>query len=228
MMRFWTAFVPMTVMLAALTLPGAATAEGIKYYEDPPFVKIAKDEPSPMEDLTALAEQGDVRAQYILGDMYGKGKGGLAKNHVLAQYWFETAARHGYTAAFIRLAALAKRESDEAEAYKWYTLDADHAATKEAQWSKTARDKLAADNDMSKDDIRAAEKAAKGWLEGQGKAMKEITKREQAGKAAAAQAAAAAAGEANTSDAETEKTAAKDEKDTKELTKQKQEYRYNE
>src|ERR1700722_15856839 len=118
MTRFSTAFILMGLMpaLSGLFPATEARAETTKYYQDPVYVKIAKDEPPPMDDLTALAEQGDVRAQYILGDLYGKGKGGLAKNHVLAQYWFETAARHGYTAAFIRLAALAKHENDEAEA----------------------------------------------------------------------------------------------------------------
>src|SRR5205807_2654695 len=103
-------FVSMRFVLAilfCLSFAGCAAAGGIHYYEDPVYVKINKDDQHPMDDLITLAAEGDARAQFILGDLYSKGKGGLAKNRVKARYWFEISARHGFTPSFVRLGALA-------------------------------------------------------------------------------------------------------------------------
>jgi TPR repeat protein len=119
-----------------------------------------------MDDLVKLAEQGDVRAQYILGDMYGKGKGGLGRNLVKSRYWFESAALRGYDPAFTRLAALAKRQKDPVEAYKWYTLGISHTSGKLSRWSKKARENLklsGKQQDEAATGITAKAKTRKNW-----------------------------------------------------------------
>ncbi len=158
---------------ALLLLATPAAAAGIQYFEDPPYQQINKDDPNPMEDVIGLADQGDQRAQYILGDLYGKGKGGLGKNQVKSRYWFERSARGGYTPAFIRLAAQAKRAHDYVAAAKWYTLDADHGGRDERKWSKDARADLVQSGKLKKTDVKLAAKAADEWLDDAPKLLKE-------------------------------------------------------
>lgn len=157
----------MRVLACALVITLAATtadAATIRYYEDPVYKPLAAEDPHPMQDLITLAEQGNPRAQYIMGDLYGKGKGGLGKNRVKSRYWFETAARGGYTMAFIRLAAMAKREKDYVEAYKWYSLGADNGTGQERKWASKARERMAKDQKLSRDDIREAREAVNKWV----------------------------------------------------------------
>lgn len=156
---------------------GAAQAAGIRYYEDPVYIKINKDDEHPMDDLMTLAAGGDARAQFILGDLYSKGKGGLKKNRVKARYWFEVSARHGYTSAFIRLAALAKHSRDYIGAYQWYTLNAEHAGGREAAWSKSELQRLG--QSLSDGAVREAKDGAKQWLSGQTPAMQIIQQNER-------------------------------------------------
>ncbi len=152
------------LLVFALLLAQPAQATTIRYYEDPVYVPLAKEDPHPMADLMALAEQGDGRAQYILGDLYGKGKGGLAKNQVKSRYWFETAARRGFSMAFIRLAAQAKRARDYPAAYKWYTLSIEQGSNREEKWSEKERARIAKDRKFTRDDLRNAKEAANDWL----------------------------------------------------------------
>lgn len=147
--------------LASFCLAPVASAERIDYYQDPVYQKISADDSHPMEELLELAQKGDPRAQYILGDLYGKGKGGLGKNRVKSRYWFETAALNGYSMAFIRLAAQAKNARDYVSAYKWYTLDVSDAGGDERRWSQGQRDKL--EEKLSKNDLREAKEAANSW-----------------------------------------------------------------
>jgi len=168
--------------LLTLCLAAPAVADGIKYYEDPVYVKMSKDDPHPMQDLLDLADQGDSRAQFILGDLYGKGKGGLGKNQVKSRFWFETAARNGYTMGFVRLAAMAKRERDLTAAYKWYTLDIDHASGKERHWSEDRRDELK----LSKNEMRAAHEDLNDWLSKREKQLADEKDRERAARDEAA------------------------------------------
>ncbi len=163
------------LFMFALAAPAAATT--IRYYEDPVYQPINKDDPHPMADLVTLAEQGDGRAQYILGDLYGKGKGGLGKNQVKARYWLETAARNGYTMSFIRLAAMAKRARDYVAAYKWYSLSIDNGSSKERRWSQKARELLSKDGKFSKDDQREGREAVNDWLKKREKVLAEDRER---------------------------------------------------
>ncbi len=149
--------------LALMMVAPAAHAEKIKFYEDPVFNALNPDDPHPMEDLFKLADSKDVRAQFILGDLYAKGKGGLRKDTKKAQHWFEESARAGYTPSFIRLAALAKRAGDTKEAYKWYTLANDFGGGKDARYATRARDAMLKDKPLKDEELEAAKKSITDW-----------------------------------------------------------------
>lgn len=155
-------FLVLTFLIFALSSP--AVAEKLKYYQDPVFQGLNAGDSHPMSDLLALAEQGDVRAQFILGDLYAKGKGGLSKNEKKGAYWFEQSARNGYYPSFIRLAALAKRRDAPEEAFKWYTLAAEYfRGGADQKHAVKARADLAAAIPLTKEQQRAAKDAAAKW-----------------------------------------------------------------
>ena len=141
-----------TAVLSLALMPVAQAASSadtdlVKFYEDPIFKPLNGGDEHPMADLTRLAEGGDIRAQFILGDLYAKGKGGLVKNTDKGQHWFNQSAINGYGASFIRLAALAKAKGDMAEAYSWYDLGAALAGGKDARYCARARDALKASSE---------------------------------------------------------------------------------
>ena len=115
-------FMPALLLVALVIAAPAHAQEKITFFEDPVFKPLNKDDEHPMADLILLADQGDTRAQFILGDLYAKGKGGLVKNPQKARHWFNQSAISGYGASLIRLAALAKRDGNIIEAYSWYDL----------------------------------------------------------------------------------------------------------
>jgi hypothetical protein len=146
--------------LCAWTLPVAA----VPYYPDPVLEEASDQDPHPMAEMINLAKDGDARAQFILGDLYSKGKGGLAKNEKKARYWFETSARNGYAQSFIRLAALAKRRDNFVDAYKWYTLGIEKLRSGPAQkFAIDQRNRLAMEKKLDRDDIRTARADAEDW-----------------------------------------------------------------
>jgi hypothetical protein len=165
------------IILCGLFLCAAHAQAAVPYLPDPVYVKINKDDPHPMDDLITLAAEGDARAQYILGDLFSKGKGGLAKNRIKAHYWFEVSARHGYTPAFVRLAALAKHSRDYIGAYQWYTLDAENAKGREAAWSKSELQRLS--RSLSRGAMKEAKQGADNWLDAQRDAMRIILSNEK-------------------------------------------------
>jgi TPR repeat protein len=209
------------IALFVLSVGAAAQAAGVRYYEDPVYVKINQDDEHPMDDLMLLAKRGDARAQFILGDLYSKGKGGLARNRVKARYWFEVSARHGYTASFIRLAALAKRSRDYIGAYQWYTLNAEHAGKREATWSKSELQRLG--RSLSKGAVREARDGAKAWLAGQSVAMRSILQDERIARETLP---APDLGEHDNETKKDEKTAVKETPETPETSRK--EHHYNE
>ncbi len=174
----------------------SAQAGEIKYLSDPVYEKMATEDPHPMEDLLLLGDEGDSRAQFILGDLYGKGKGGLPRNIGKARDWFEKSARGGYVQSFIRLAALEKRVNKPEDAYKWYTLAIDTLPSSEKKWAQNARDTLAKEQNLTPDQIKAAKKAAQEWkkatieAEKAARAAREQKAKEDAAKAKAEQEAA--------------------------------------
>jgi len=46
-----------------------------------------------------LAGQGDIEAQYNLGNLYSKGEGGIHQNYTKALEWYLKAANQGYANA---------------------------------------------------------------------------------------------------------------------------------
>ena len=76
---------------------------------------------SPVEDLRARAEQGDAKAQYLLGDMYRDGKG-VTKDSAEAVKWYRKSADQGNVEAQVRVGFLSK---DSAEQVKWLRMAAD-------------------------------------------------------------------------------------------------------
>jgi len=151
------------LLTTALAVP-PAQAEKIKYIPDPPYQTMADEDPHPMDDMKALAKEGDLRAQFILGDLYSKGKGALKKDPRQARYWFENSAYHGYGFSFIRLAALDKREKKPEEAYKWYTLCMEKLGGDERKWCDKSRDELAKSAKMTREQVKSAKKKAASWF----------------------------------------------------------------
>lgn len=96
--------------------------EKVIFLSDPVYKKLGEEDFHPMDEMQALADKNNVRAQFILGDLYSKGKGGLPLDLEKARAYFEAAAIHGYSYALVRLAALEKRANKPVEAWKWYTI----------------------------------------------------------------------------------------------------------
>ncbi len=75
-----------------------------------------------------LADEGDDRAQSILGRMYWRGRG-VPRDDVEAARWFRSAAEHGNAAAQLNLGNMYADGNgvpqDYTEAAKWYRLAAD-------------------------------------------------------------------------------------------------------
>lgn len=166
-MKITTTLLP-SVFAASLLLPLCATstamAEKITYFSDPVFQRTSTEEPHPMDDIIALAEGGDVRAQYILADLYAKGKGGLVKTEKTARIWFQRSAQNGYAPSFFRLAAIAKRGKKPVEAYQWYTLAIEtFRSGPDQQYAIRARNALAEDAKLTPDQIKEARKDAADW-----------------------------------------------------------------
>jgi TPR repeat protein len=161
MMRCFLALV-LAVLMGSL--PAAAEAD-LKYYPDPVYKKLNADDHLPMDDILDLARQGDVRAQFIMGDLYSKGKGGVAQDLAEARHWFGESAIHGYSHSFIRLAALAKREDKPAEAWQWYTLAKKYFNEGDGRYKFAvgARKALVESARLSPGDIAQAKKSLGAW-----------------------------------------------------------------
>jgi len=153
-------------LCAAALLFFAAEAQAekqIRYLSDPVYERMAAEDPHPMEDLLTLGAEGDTRAQFILGDLYGKGKGGLPRSVKKSRDWFEKSARGGYAQSFIRLAALEKRVNKPEDAYKWYTLATETLPAAERKWAQKARDALVKEYKLTSAQVKVARQAAQEW-----------------------------------------------------------------
>jgi hypothetical protein len=174
----WTSVFAGVAILLSCIAPAFA---GMQYIPDPVYQSFDPADTSPMQDMLDLANGGDVRAQYILGDLYAKGKGGLAKNEKEGARWFEIAAKNGYFEAFIRLAALAKRQKNPVEAYKWYILAMhymDYGPWR--SYAAKAQNELEQNAKLTPADYDEAHKAASQWREAQRSAAEEEKAREAA------------------------------------------------
>lgn len=144
----------------ALAQDTAAPSERVKYVDDPIYVPLGGADNHPMLELFNLAEDDDPRAQFILADLYSKGKGGIGKNVALAKILFEHSAKLGNHDSLVRLAALAKHDGNKIEAYKWYDLAVSRLKEGRAiKWARDQRDAL----ELNRADRNKATDAAKTW-----------------------------------------------------------------
>ena len=133
----------------------AALSAAQQYYYKGEFKKAA-----PL--FQALAERGNVRAEFFLGGMYLSGTG-VSQDYAQALKWSSAAAKRGSTAAQFNLGKMYEQglgvKQDIVEAHMWYSLSAssgDEQATRQ-------RDEVA--HRMSYDQIQEARKRAKAWLQ---------------------------------------------------------------
>jgi hypothetical protein len=107
-------------LLVGAALASSAAAgpleDGIAAYRDKEYAKAA-------ELWRPLAEKGDPRAQYLLGDLYAEGKG-VERNDTAAFMWYQRAANQGEPRAQYNLGASyaegsGVRKSD-VDAAKWF------------------------------------------------------------------------------------------------------------
>ncbi|MDP2205102.1 MAG: hypothetical protein Q8K65_02230 [Alphaproteobacteria bacterium] len=166
-----------SLLITTLLLCAAPAAAQVKHLSDPVYEKMAPEDPHPMEDLLLLGKEGDTRAQFILGDLYGKGKGGLPRSVKKSREWFEKSARGGYAQSFIRLAALEKRVNKPEDAYKWYTLAIETLPSAERRWPQRARDALVKEHSLTGAQIKAARQAAQEWKKPAAPAKKDAQKK---------------------------------------------------
>ena len=113
-------------LLSALLVMSAVTACGDF---DGRVVPIKRADPAmPIEEVRALAEQGDAEAQYKLGVRYDRGQG-VAQDYQEALHWYRLAAAQGYSAAQYNLCSMSDTgqglPQDYQEALRWCRLAAD-------------------------------------------------------------------------------------------------------
>jgi TPR repeat protein len=98
-----------------------ARADGVAAYRSGDYAKA-------VELLGPLAANGDVTAQYLLGNMYADGKG-VARDDKAALLWFQRAAEKGDAAAQynvgVSYASGTGTVKNDAEAAKWFRRAAD-------------------------------------------------------------------------------------------------------
>lgn len=155
------------ILLLMGFIPGALAAETANAVseDDTEFSQMSILNPSKeFQVFLDLAKTGDSRAQFILGDIYAKGRSGLKQSDDKARKWFERAARQNYNPAFVRLAALEKRVGDPVAAYKWYELALDRfdSNTKTYAFAKEAQSSL----DLSSKQQSEAKHLASLWAAG--------------------------------------------------------------
>jgi hypothetical protein len=140
-------------------------AENITTYKsDPVFAPINEDDKHPLQGLFDMAHEGDARAQYILGDLFSKGKGGVGKDIEKARLLFNHSAKNGNAQAFIRLAALEKNQENLKDAYKWYHLSIDYQKRRDLKnWSKRALKDLLENDELTSEDKKSARMDVKEW-----------------------------------------------------------------
>jgi hypothetical protein len=113
------------------------------------------------EDLIRCAEQGDARAQYLLGLNHDFG---VARDPVEAVRWYRLAAEQRYSAGELSL-GLAYRDGrgvarDLAYAYMWFNLSIAHGeAVNPARANKDMIEEL-----MTPEQIAEAERLSREWM----------------------------------------------------------------
>ena len=101
------------------------------------LIAQSEDEKSYFESMKIEAEQGDVEAQFELGNLYYNGEG-VEQDYTEAVKWFRLAAEQGNASAQCRLGVCYLGEygviQDRKEAVKWFRLAAEQGDAS-AQWN---------------------------------------------------------------------------------------------
>ena len=105
-----------------------------------------------------LAEQGNVKAQYILGEMYEQGRG-VDKNTDTAIAWYQKADTNGHPKAAERIAKIQENLKNEAQAK--VRAEADKKHREEERAHQLALQKQHAEEERQKEQKLAKVKAAK-------------------------------------------------------------------
>ncbi|MBI3148540.1 MAG: sel1 repeat family protein [Betaproteobacteria bacterium] len=117
------------VFLAGSTAAQAGLKEGVAAYRKGSFSVALK-------ELTPLAEQGEMKAQLLLGDMYS-GVRGVPQDHAKAAFWYRKAADQGSAPAQTSLGVMYEKgigvKQDEREAVSLYQKAAEQGFA-EAQY----------------------------------------------------------------------------------------------
>ena len=114
-----------------------------------------------LEEIRPLTEEGDVRAQFILGYMYDNGEG-VPEDDVEAVRWYRLAAEQGYASAQYNLGYMyANGEGvpeDYVLAYMWWNLAA-------AQGVEDARgNKDLVEQEMTREQIAEGQRLSREWI----------------------------------------------------------------
>ena len=116
------------------------------------------------DELRALAEQGDARAQVALGFRYALGVG-VPQDHAEAVRWYRLAADQGDAGAQSNLGvaytAGAGVVQDYVEAHMWYNLAAAQSSGEDRDRTVNGRDYVA--ERMTAEQIAEAQRRAREW-----------------------------------------------------------------
>jgi TPR repeat protein len=149
-----------TVLLAAIIAMGVGSAAVAGPYEDAFAAYERQDYATAMRLWQSLADQGDAKAQYNLGNMYADGEG-VAENDAEAVKWYRKVADQGDARAQHNLGVMyAEGEGvpeDDAQAYKWWNLAAAQGI-EEAKGNKAIVEKT-----MTREQIAEAQRLSTEW-----------------------------------------------------------------
>lgn len=114
---------PLLALAAAVLLPLAALGNAADDFEQARAMYDARDYVRARAALQPLAEQGDARAQHLLGLLYEKGRG-VEKDFTTAVRWYQRASHSGHAPSQYRLAVgylcgLGGLSEDKAQALAW-------------------------------------------------------------------------------------------------------------
>ena len=115
-----------------------------------------------LREWRPLAEQGNTKAQTMLGDMYASGQG-VSLSYAHAVRWFRKAAEQGFAEAQNNLGVMYGNglgvRRDYAQAHMWWSI----AVNGGYQAAALGRDQVAAR--MTAADVSKSQRLAREWLE---------------------------------------------------------------
>ncbi|HYD19451.1 MAG TPA: tetratricopeptide repeat protein [Patescibacteria group bacterium] len=129
-------------------------------FEEGNSAYLQRDYDRAMKVLTPWAQQGDERAQVILGTLYMNGYG-TDPDSEEARKWFKLAAQQGNPTAQYNMGILAYNgdggEQDDVEAYMWFTLAQKNGHKTAGKQIKTLIRKMPAES------VKEAQERANKW-----------------------------------------------------------------